>query len=230
MNELDQKRNSGGAREFGWEREPEWRTKVGDILGEYRLHLVSQEKSGNTIEKYIRDVKRFLLYAGSERPEREMVLAYKSSLKEQYQLSSANSMLMAVNHYLKYKGLEECRVSAFRQQRKIFSEESRQLSRKEYERLVLEARKRGMVQMEHILHRIRQTFLNPRAYNQAVHNNFNIMFNIFLQFDVLRQFIHISVYAHTYVSAALCLFQKLCMSTLAAADYRRQKLNPCAFR
>ena len=65
MNELDQKRNSGGAREFGWEREPEWRTKVGDILGEYRLHLVSQEKSGNTIEKYIRDVKRFLLYAGS---------------------------------------------------------------------------------------------------------------------------------------------------------------------
>ena len=98
-------------------------------------------KSGNTIEKYIRDVKRFLLHAGSERPEREMVLAYKSSLKEQYQLSSANSMLMAVNHYLKYKGLEECRVSAFRQQRKIFSEESRQLSRKEYERLVLEARK-----------------------------------------------------------------------------------------
>lgn len=157
MNELDQKRNSGGAREFGWEREPEWRTKVRDILGEYRLHLVSQEKSGNTIEKYIRDVKRFLLYAGSERPEREMVLAYKSSLKEQYQLSSANSMLMAVNHYLKYKGLEECRVSAFRQQRKIFSEESRQLSRKEYERLVLEARKRGMVQMEHILQTIGMT-------------------------------------------------------------------------
>lgn len=114
MNELDQKRNSGGAREFGWEREPEWRTKVGDILGEYRLHLVSQEKS-------------------------------------------ANSMLMAVNHYLKYKGLEECRVSAFRQQRKIFSEESRQLSRKEYERLVLEARKRGMVQMEHILQTIGMT-------------------------------------------------------------------------
>ena len=49
MNELDQKRNSGGAREFGWEREPEWRTKVGDILGEYRLHLVSQEKSANSM-------------------------------------------------------------------------------------------------------------------------------------------------------------------------------------
>ena len=81
MNELDQKRNSGGAREFGWEREPEWRTKVRDILGEYRLHLVSQEKSGNTIEKYIRDVKRFLLYAGSERPEREMVAGLQEQLK-----------------------------------------------------------------------------------------------------------------------------------------------------
>ena len=44
------------------------------ILGDYRLHLENQEKSVNTIEKYVRDVKRFLIYAGTERPGREKVL------------------------------------------------------------------------------------------------------------------------------------------------------------
>lgn len=153
MSEMEKKISLGEERSSAYR----WAEQIEEILAEYRLYLVSQEKSDNTIEKYIRDVKRLLMYTGRERPQREMVLAYKSSLKEQYQLSSANSMLMAANHYLKYKGLEECRVSAFKQQRKIFSEERRQLSRREYERLVLEARKRGMVQMEHILQTIGMT-------------------------------------------------------------------------
>ena len=127
------------------------------ILGDYRLHLENQEKSVNTIEKYVRDVKRFLIYAGTERPGREKVLEYKNSLKERYRLSSANSMLMALNHYLKYRGFEEWRVSTFKQQRRIVAEESRELSRNEYQRLVLEARKSGMVKLEYILQAIGMT-------------------------------------------------------------------------
>ena len=89
---------------------------------------------------------------------------------------------------------------------------------------------KSFCQMEHTLHRIRQPFLNSRTHNQAVHNNFNIVFNIFLQSDVLGQFIHISIYADTYISAALCMLQKLCMSAFAAAHYRSQKLDPCPLR
>lgn len=131
--------------------------KLEEILELYRRHLEDQEKSANTIAKYVRDVRNFLIYAGMEKPPKELVLKYKSSLKERYQLSSANSMLMAVNSYLKYQGQKECCVSVFRQQRKMFSEESRMMSRKEYQRLVQEAGKRGMIRMEYILQTIGMT-------------------------------------------------------------------------
>lgn len=85
--------------------------KLEEILELYRRHLEDQEKSANTIAKYVRDVRNFLIYAGMEKPPKELVLKYKSSLKERYQLSSANSMLMAVNSYLKYQGQKECCVS-----------------------------------------------------------------------------------------------------------------------
>ena len=131
--------------------ERERKEKMEELLSSYRSHLENQEKSANTIEKYVRDVRNFLIYTGMETPPKELVLKYKSSLEERYRISSANSMLMAVNSYLKYRGQRECCVSAFRQQRKMFSEESRLLNRKEYQRLVQEARKRGMVRIEYIL-------------------------------------------------------------------------------
>ena len=136
---------------------PDWDTRLNGILADYRRYMENQEKSRNTIEKYLRDVRRFLMYACCEYPEREVILRYKAGLKEHYQLSSANSMLMAVNHYLKYKGLPDRRVGIFRQQRKMFSEESRQLDRREYERLVVEARKRGRVRLAYILQTIGMT-------------------------------------------------------------------------
>ena len=116
--------------------EKERKEKMEELLSSYRSHLENQEKSANTVEKYVRDVRNFLIYTGMETPPKELVLKYKSSLKERYRISSANSMLMAVNSYLKYRGQRECCVSAFRQ---------------EYQRLVQEARKRGMVRIEYIL-------------------------------------------------------------------------------
>lgn len=120
-------------------------------LQDYRIYLESQEKSPNTIEKYIRDVKRFLNHIGTLNPKREVVLNYKNELEQHYLLTSANSMLMAVNHYLKYRGLTDCCVSTFRQQRKLFEDERRYLSRQEYKRLVIEARKHGMEQLEYMI-------------------------------------------------------------------------------
>ena len=105
--------------------ERERKEKMEELLSSYRSHLENQEKSANTVEKYVRDVRNFLIYTGMETPPKELVL--------------------------KYRGQRECCVSAFRQQRKMFSEESRLLKRKEYQRLVQEARKRGMVRIEYIL-------------------------------------------------------------------------------
>lgn len=119
--------------------------------------LLEEEKSKNTIDKYVRDVKRFLEYAGEEEITPGMVRAYKEELLKNYKVSSANSMLIALNRYLRFIDRPECRVRACRQQRRIFVEEERELSRKEYERLVSAARNEGKCRLYHILQTIAGT-------------------------------------------------------------------------
>lgn len=55
-----------------------------DIIDDFRKNLELQEKSMATIEKYIRDVKAFSIYAQNEAITKEIVIAYKNHLQENY--------------------------------------------------------------------------------------------------------------------------------------------------
>lgn len=123
-------------------------------LEAYRLHLYEQEKSKNTIEKYIRDVKKFLNFAAGEEIDRELALQYKEALQGSYQTSSVNSMLIALNGFLRFVGRGDCQLKICRVQRQIFRAEERELDRKEYQRLVREAGKQGKDRLCHILQTI----------------------------------------------------------------------------
>ena len=107
----------------------------------YEEQLREQEKSPATIEKYLRDVRAFLKYAGAAWGK-ETVIGYKRYLQETYAPASVNSMLTAVNGYLRYLGRPECQVKLLRIQRQIFLQEEKELSREEYRRLVAAAGKR----------------------------------------------------------------------------------------
>ena len=73
----------------------------GNDIENFRYYLQERESSKATIEKYIRDVKRFTEYAGKHtRIDKEKLLEYKQWLVENYAISSANSMLMALNQFL----------------------------------------------------------------------------------------------------------------------------------
>lgn len=113
----------------------------------FEVYLKEQEKSRNTIEKYVRDVGCFLSHAGADGVTREAVLSYKKYLVEHYKISSVNSMVTALNCYLKYLSLDGLCVKTCRQQRQIFLDESRELSRTEYARLVQTARSRGNLRL-----------------------------------------------------------------------------------
>lgn len=123
-------------------------------LEQFGNHLVNMEKSENTIKKYMRDVKHFLAFLKDAPIEKEIVLRYKSGLREQYKVSSANSMLVAMNGFLRFLGRSECCVQTFRMQRQIFRPEERNLNRDEYQRIVMEARKRGRKRICHIIQTI----------------------------------------------------------------------------
>ena len=101
--------------------------KENEILKDYVKHLVEDEKSEATIEKYVRDVSAFLEFAGKISLSKELVLEYKSHLEEKgYQVTSINSMLVAVNGYLEFMGCPEYKVKTIRMQRKIYCEKEKE--------------------------------------------------------------------------------------------------------
>lgn len=118
-------------------------------IAQYRLYLTEQERSRGTIEKYIRDVQAFLNFEEQPREEtgtlcRKKVIRWKEMLIEKgYAPVTVNSMLSSVNSYLKFLGREDCRVRLLRIQRRMFRDSRRQLSRREYQRLLDAAEKQG---------------------------------------------------------------------------------------
>ncbi len=129
-----------------------------EMLAEYREYLENEEKSGATIEKYMRDVRAFQGYLGKGMLlDREKIRMYKQKLVERYKIASANSMLAAVNSFLVFAGCGEWKVKLFKIQKVQYSRPEREISGKEYERLVHTARKQGNEQMSMLLQTIGST-------------------------------------------------------------------------
>lgn len=78
----------------------EGRILTANIIDDFRKNLELQEKSAATIEKYIRDVKALLIYTQGEAVTKEIVIAYKKHLQENYAVRSVNSMLASINSRL----------------------------------------------------------------------------------------------------------------------------------
>ena len=88
------------------------------------------------MEKYRRDIVKFMAYSDGREVTKDLTVAYKEHIKERYEPTSVNSMLAAVNGFFSYMGWNDCRVKRLRIQRKVFCNESRELSKAEYERLL----------------------------------------------------------------------------------------------
>ena len=102
----------------------------------FKAYLIEEEKSELTVEKYVRDVQRFLVWLGDAELSKGEVLDYKSELIETYAVVSVNSILSSLNCYFDYIGRNDCRVKALKQQRQAFLSEEKELTKAEYERLL----------------------------------------------------------------------------------------------
>lgn len=115
--------------------------KITNQTEAYRQYLIRDEKSTATVEKYLRDVRAFVVYVGGEAVTKELVLAYKKQLQiREYAVRSINSMLASLNSFLDYLGWSDCKVKSMKQQKQVYSAEQKELTRQEYLRL-LEAAK-----------------------------------------------------------------------------------------
>ena len=114
-----------------------------EMLDLYREYLQDEERSRATVEKYLRDAKKFAAYLGEGDLEREKVLEYKQFLQETYKIASANSMLAAINSFFTYLGMPELKVRLFKIQRALYSRPETEMTERDYEKLVQTARRRG---------------------------------------------------------------------------------------
>ena len=59
------------------------------MIGDFENFLRSDEKSDNTIEKYLRDVKAFCMFAEARRISKVVVMEFKASLVETYEVTES---------------------------------------------------------------------------------------------------------------------------------------------
>lgn len=109
----------------------------------FLTHLSEDEKSPATISKYIHDVRCFQCFLHDRVLTKELVLEYKRLLREEYAISSANSMLAALNAFFRFIGREHLCVKQYKVQKNIFCSADRELTKREYFHLVKAAKEMG---------------------------------------------------------------------------------------
>ena len=113
------------------------------LISEFSCYLKSEEKSQNTLEKYLRDVNAFAGFLKSSQVTKEKVITYKNKLlSENYAVRSVNSMLASLNSLFSFLGWQDCKVKSIKLQRQIYCSEEKELSRQEYARLCRAAEKK----------------------------------------------------------------------------------------
>lgn len=124
------------------------------MICDFKVQLLSDEKSDATISKYMHDIQCFIKFMSGRPVDKSLILEYKSELAEKYAIASANSMIAALNAFLRFINLDECCVKQFKVQKKVYCSEEKELTKAEYVRLVETAKRKGNERLNLILQTI----------------------------------------------------------------------------
>ncbi len=123
----------------------------------FKNYLMEEEKSKNTIEKYIRDIKAFMVWSAGRELCKATVLEYKAEIIETYAPASVNSMLSSLNSFFAYNEWHDVKVKPLKLQRQIFSNKDKELTKAEYERLLTAAGQKKNKQLYYLMQTICST-------------------------------------------------------------------------
>lgn len=125
-----------------------------EMIKEFATQLRNDEKSEATVSKYIHDVVCFAAVTNGRHVDKDLVIAYKSQVGSNYAIASANSMIAAVNAFLRFMGWVDCCIKQFKVQKKTFCSEEKELTKAEYIRLVNAAKEKGNERLNLLLQTI----------------------------------------------------------------------------
>ena len=126
------------------------------ILG-FKNYLIEEEKSQNTIEKYIRDIKFFMTWLYGKEVTKILALEYKKELCDKYAPASVNSIIASLNCFFAYNEWYDLKVKSLKIQKQIFVKKDRELNKAEYERLLTAAKSKKNQRLYYLIQTICST-------------------------------------------------------------------------
>ena len=131
-----------------------FKIKENDLV-EFKQYLVERENSAATIEKYLRDIRKFIDFSGENvEIDKEKLLKYKEWLIQNYTVSSVNSMVVALNQFLTFREMGRLRLKQIKVQRSDIMGQEKELEKEEFKSLVCAARDQGKEQIAMIMETI----------------------------------------------------------------------------
>jgi len=128
------------------------------MIKQFQAQLTEEEKSEATIRKYVHDVQSFFEYLDEDKKvSKNVVIGYKQFLMETFTPCSVNSMLSALNCFLRWAGWYDCIVKTLKIQKEAFRSGEKELSKEEYYRLLDQAHKNGNIRLYLLIQTIGST-------------------------------------------------------------------------
>ena len=135
------------------------KTITNEIVKRFEQYLYEDERSANTIEKYMRDIRFFREWLQNRSINKSVVIEYKKELCCRYVVKSVNSMLSSINAFFVFMGRYDLKVKTLKIQRRIFADKSKELSKAEYERLLAAAKDKNNERLYYLMQTIASTGL-----------------------------------------------------------------------
>ena len=120
-------------------------------IWQFRDYLIENEKSEATLQKYLYEVNALKDYLNGETITKSKLMSYRRLLHEKNQATTVNVKLSAINHYLQFFQLSDCRVKLLKIQRTAFVNEEKELTEQEYYHLLKEAAVRKKDRLYHLI-------------------------------------------------------------------------------
>lgn len=102
----------------------------------YQLYLQEQERCPRTVSKYVADLMRAMDFFCGKEITKTLLIEYKGLLVEKYSAASVNSIIAAINGFLKYNSRYDLCLKPLKLQRTFFQDDERELTKNEYFKLV----------------------------------------------------------------------------------------------
>ena len=117
---------------------------ISEQLASFRAYLQDEERSEATVEKYLCEVTQFAAWLNNTEVTKSAVAEWKEHLlHDGYEPSTVNGKLTALDRFFDFMGWPDCKVKHLKLQRRLFRDDSRELTKAEYERLIATAEEMG---------------------------------------------------------------------------------------